>query len=51
MLTSSMKTLYAKISQLQENKKMRNNMCKDHAEGKKQKHFKVVRDSLQYLQG
>ena len=48
MLTSSMNTLYEKISQLQENKKIRNYMYKDHAESKKQKHFKEVRETLQY---
>ena len=50
MLTASMKSLYEKISQLQENKKMRNYLYKDHAESIKQKHFKVVWDTLQYLQ-
>ena len=48
MWTASMKSLYEKISQLQENKKMRNYLYMDHAESKK--HFKVVRDPLQYLQ-
>ena len=43
--------MYEKINQLQENKKMRNYMYKDHAESKKQKHLKVVRDPLQHLQG
>ena len=51
MLTASMKSLYENIRQLQENKKMRNYLYKDHAENIKQKHFKVVRDTLQYLQG
>ena len=30
---------------------MRNYIYKDHAETKKQKQFKVVQDTLQYLQG
>ena len=49
MLTSAIKSLYEKISQLQEKKKkMRNYLYMDHAESKK--HSKVVRDTLQYLQ-
>ena len=51
MLISSIKSPVWENKSTTGIKKMRNYIYKDHAESKKQNHFKVLWDTLQYWQG